>query len=100
MSDLAKWLLQLLKDLLATVIDIAKDVFIAIVKMALDVLAAVLSAIPVPEFAKTGLSQIIGSIDPAVWYYASHLRLGQCFAVLGAAFAFRMARKLLTLFQW
>lgn len=100
MTDFAYWLLDLVKKLLGYIIDIAKDVFIAIVKLVLDLFGELIAAIPAPDFATGGFSTVLQAIDPAVWYFAGRLNLSACFGVLASAFAFRMARKIVTLFQW
>lgn len=100
MTDFANWLLGLIKDLLQDAWDLLTDLFISLLDALLQALLTLINAIPLPQFLMDGLSNIFSNISPDVWYFASHFKFGQCFAVLGAAVAFRLARKLLTLFQW
>ena len=100
MTDFATWLLDLIKALFKAGLDFLKDVFIAIVKMVLGLIGDVIAAIPTPEFTTNSLGSMFSKLDPMVLYFVSHLNLTACFGVLAAAFAFRMARKVVTLFQW
>lgn len=100
MTELANWLLQLVKDVFTAVWDFIADAFINALELLLQGILAVLTAIPVPSFMSSGLSSAMGQISGDVWYFASHFRLGECLAILGAAVLFRLTRKALTLFQW
>jgi hypothetical protein len=100
MTDLAIWLLQLVKDVFTAIWDFVADAFINVFDLLLSGILAVLTAIPVPSFMSSGLSGAMSQISGDVWYFASHFRLGECLAILGAAVLFRLTRKALTLFQW
>lgn len=100
MSDFANWLLGLVKDVFAAVWDFVADAFINMLELLLQGLLAVVSAIPVPSFMQSGLSNSLGQISGDVWFFASHFRLSECLAILGAAVGFRLLRKFVTLFQW
>lgn len=100
MSAFADWLLQLVKDAIKAAWDFITDIFISVLDLVLQAVLALLSALPVPSFMSGGLSSALGQISGDVWYFASHFRISECFAILGAAVAFRLARKALTLFQW
>lgn len=100
MTELANWLLQLVKDIFTAVWTFISDAFINILELLLQGILAVLTAIPVPSFMSSGLGSAMGQISGDVWYFASHFRLGECLAILGAAVLFRLTRKALTLFQW
>jgi len=100
MSDFAAWLFQLVKDWLEAFWNFLTDIFISILELLLQAVLALFSAIPVPAFMTGGFSSALSAISPDVWYFASHFKIGQCMAILGAAVAFRLARKALTLFQW
>ena len=100
MTDFANWLLGLVKDVFKAVWDLIADAFINVLELLLQGILAVLSAIPVPAFMSSGLSSAMGQISGDVWFFASHFRLAECLAILGAAVVFRLTRKLVTLFQW
>lgn len=101
MSEFAKWLLGLVKALLEPLWNWVTDLFIAIAEMVLTGLAGLIKAIPAPAFlSSNGLSSAFAQIPPEVWYFATHFKFGACLAVLAAAVAFRLTRKLVTLGQW
>lgn len=100
MTELANWLLQLVKDIITGAWDFIQDVFIELFDLFLKALLALISALPVPAFMTSGIQSTLSSISSDVWFFASHLNISQCFAALAAAVAFRLARKVVTLFQW
>lgn len=100
MSDFSKWLLGLVKALFQPVWDFLTDFLIAGVELILQAFAAIITAIPVPSFATSGLGNLLAAIPGDVWFFAGHFRLGECFAVLGVGATFRLTRKFATLFQW
>ncbi len=100
-SGFASWLLSLIKDAFEALWLFLLDIFVAIADVVLGVIADAFVAIPAPDFlTQYSLQNIMSGIDPGILYFASGLHLGDCFAVLSAGFAFRMIRKVATLFQW
>lgn len=100
MRAFADWLLELVKKAFDAAWDFITDIFVSILAAFLDAISTLLGALPVPSFMSGGLSTVLGQISPDVWFFASHFKFSQCFAVLGAAVVFRLTRKVLTLFQW
>lgn len=100
MTEFANWLLGLVKDAIKAAWDFVADAFINILDLLLQGVVSVITAIPVPNFLQSGLSGTMSQISSDVWFFASHFRLGECLAILGAAVVFRLTRKVLTLFQW
>lgn len=101
MSDFADWLVALIKKLFTTIWDFVTDLLIALLDLLLTAVLALINALPLPDFLKVGgLQTLINLISPDVWYFASKFKLGECLAMFGAAVAFRLARKAVTLFQW
>lgn len=78
-----------------------EDLPIKIFEGFLGVIASAIEAIPVPSFAAGGgLQSALNSISPDILYFLSQSGVSQGMAILGAAMAFRLGRKLLTLGQW
>ena len=98
--QLADWLLGLVRDLLKTILDLAYDIFVNLLDGLLSAVLALISALPVPDFLTTGLGSLFSALPSDVWYFIQYFRLAECLAALGAAVAFRLARKAATLFQW
>lgn len=100
MSAFADWLLALVKDIFKAAWDFLSDIFISILELFLQGFLTLITAIPVPSFVTSGLGSALSGIPSDVWYFAGHFKFAQCFAILGAAFTFRLLRKVVTLFQW
>lgn len=100
MTDFSKWLFGLIKALFEPVWNFLTDLFIATAELVLNALAGLITALPSPGFASSGLGPLLASIPSDVWFFAGNLRIGECFAVLGAGAAFRLTRKIATFFQW
>lgn len=108
MTDLAKWLLDLVKALFDAIWDFLGDVFIHIVEFVLLAVSKTISLIVLPCFASVtsagsalqGAFNSIAGTAPAIMYFAQYLHLDQCFAMLSCAIIFVFVRKAVTLFQW
>lgn len=96
-NDFITWTESLFNDLIEFLTDLPKKAFEGI----LDALAALIEAIPVPEFVQTGgLQSAVSALPESIQYCLFQSGMAQALAVLSLGFAFRMTRKLLTLFQW
>ena len=100
LADAVKWLWDLVKDAFTALFDLLKDLAVWIFDGILTAVGAAIAAIPVPAFLSTGLQSLFAGLDGSVLYFLGPLRLTEGFAMIGAAVAFRLARKALTLFQW
>lgn len=100
MSKFAEWLVGLVKEAFTALFTLLLDLVIEAFDLLLTALSAIMAAVPLPQFATQGIGSLLANIPPEVWYFAGPLKIGECFAVLGAAFSFRMLRKILTFFQW
>lgn len=96
----AEWLWGLVKDLVDAVVELLRDLVVWALDGVLGALAAIIAAIPVPSFVQVGLGDILSGVHPMIGYFASGLNIGAGLSLLAAGFAFRMLRKVLTLFQW
>lgn len=100
-SAFAAWLLGLFVKVFVAVWDLFTDLFIALADAFLQALAAVVSAIPAPDFlTQHGLQSAFSQLSGDVLFFLSVFNIGTGIAMLGSAFAFRMLRKVVTLFQW
>lgn len=100
-SSFASWLLKMLVKLVAAVWDLFTDLFINLADLALSAVAALIVAIPAPAFLQSvNLQSAFASIGPDVLYFIGVFNIGTGIALLGSGFAFRMVRKVVTLFQW
>jgi hypothetical protein len=96
-NDLVAWVNSLFADLVQFLTDLPKMAFHGV----LDALATVIESIPVPSFVETnGLQDVVSVLPESVQYLLAQSGMAQGLAVLGLGLAFRLSRKLFTLFQW
>lgn len=100
LDKLTGWLLQLVTEALSALVSWLKDLAVWAVEAAFGAVAAVLSAIPVPDITGGGMSALWGGLDSGILWVASAVGIPQALAMFGAAYSFRLARKVATLFQW
>lgn len=96
-----QWLFGLFKSVFVGLWDLVTDLFISLVEIVFTALAAAINSIPAPAFlTQYSLTNLFAMLPDYVLYFVGAMNLGACFAVIGAGFAFRMARKIFTLGQW
>lgn len=100
LNQFTSWLLDLVHQVFSSLWDFVVDAFINIVDLILGAVVALFALIPVPDSLRSGLGALWGQLDPGIVYIVSAIGLPQVLAMFGAAYAFRLARKVLTLFQW
>lgn len=100
LSQFTEWLVSLVKASLAALWTFLTDLFIALVEMIVGGLVALLSLIPVPGFMSGGLQSVYGMLDPAILYLLAASGVPAALTIIGAAYLFRIGRKVATLFQW
>ena len=94
------WLLDLFKRVFVALWSFVQDAFILLLDLLLSAIVAVLGAIPVPAQLSAGLGSLWSALDPAIIHFLTLFGLPQALALVGAAFVFRLGRKIVTLFQW
>lgn len=99
-GDLTSWLLSLVREFFKDLWEFFTDIAIGLLELLLLAVISVVGAIPAPSFLQGGLNSLFLGLDPAVIYFLNLFGLPQAFAMFGTAFVFRMARKVVTLFQW
>lgn len=101
LDDITDWLAQLVRDVWDAFVTLLKDFLVWIVETVLNVVAWIIELIPVPDFLSgVSIASMLGSAGPSVAWAVSTFRIGECIALIAAAYAFRLLRKLLTLGQW
>lgn len=100
LSQFTAWLGQLAKDVLAALWQMLVDIVTFIIDVIAGAFVALLSQIPVPEFLQQGLQSVYGQLDPGIVYLLAASGLPAALGILGTGYAFRIARKVATLFQW
>ena len=101
LSALAKWLNDAFVAVFVALWQITEDLMIDGLDLFLQGVSAVLSALPTPTFLNgVSLQSLFGQLGSDMLFFFGQFRIGDAIALVGAAFAFRIARKVVTLFQW
>lgn len=94
------WLLNLLKEFVQFVQDFLYDITVKVFEEVLGIISSVIGSIPVPSGLSGGLQSFLNGVDPGILYFLGKSGFASAVAIIGAGYAFRMTRKVLTLFQW
>jgi hypothetical protein len=96
-NTVVAWVSDLWTDLTEFFSDLPKEILEGI----LDALASLIESIPVPALVQNNsLGDAFSALPSSVQYFLGQSGLVQALAIVASGFAFRMTRKLLTLFQW
>lgn len=94
------WVWGVVKAAFTAVLDLLRDLGVWVVDQVLTVLGDLIAALPVPDFLAQGMDVMFSALHPSILYFVGLLKVPQGLALIGAAVAFRMLRKLATLGQW
>ncbi|ATJ85796.1 DUF2523 domain-containing protein [Ralstonia solanacearum] len=101
LSALAQWLDSVFVAIFTALWQITEDLFIDSLDLLLQGVTAVLNTLPAPTFLSgVSLQAAFSSLGGDILFFFGVFNIGQGIGLLGGAFAFRMARKVVTLFQW
>lgn len=100
LNDFTTWLLELVKKVFLAVWDFLSDLFVSILSTVLDAFVALIVSIPLPGWLTGGLAETFGAMDSGVIYIVTACGLPAALSIVGGGYAFRMLRKIFTLFQW
>lgn len=100
LEQFTAWLGGLVKDFVAALEQMLKDVFIAITESVLDMVVYVVGLIPVPDVAQSGFQYLITPLPQGTLFILGQVGFAAGMAIIGSAYAARILRKLVTLFQW
>lgn len=100
-SAFGQWLLSLFVKVFVAIWDLFGDLVIALADAFLQALAALVSALPAPTFlTQYSLQSAFSQMSGDILFFLTVFNIGPGIAMLGSGFAFRMLRKVVTLFQW
>lgn len=100
-SKITQWSSGAMTSAGHSIVSLIKDAVVWVISRILDLFALIVSAIPVPDFmSQYSLGNLLSLAGPDVGWFMVILRIPECFVVIGSGYAFRLLRKLLTLFQW
>lgn len=101
LSDLTAWLKKWALWLWEGFETLMHDVLVFWVEVILDLFAMIIEAIPPPNFL-TGhtLGGLLSGAGPTVSWLVVNFNIPACAGVIGAAYVYKVLRKMATLFQW
>jgi len=100
LQEFTTWLLSLVVKVFAALWDFVADAFINILDLLLSAVVGLISLIPLPAFISGGLQSLFSSLDPGILYLITSAGLPLGLGFIGAAYVFKLIRKVVTLFQW
>ncbi|MFZ5507596.1 MAG: hypothetical protein ACOY7P_19105 [Pseudomonadota bacterium] len=100
LDKLTDWLFDLFAEAFESLWDFLHDVAISIVDLVLAAVVGIASLIPVPTFMAQGLGSLFAALDGSILYMLTALGIPTALGMIGAAYLFRLGRKVATLFQW
>ncbi|MGY3943748.1 DUF2523 family protein [Aeromonas tecta] len=90
------WILHLCQSLLQWF----EDILLTTLEKILTAIRFVISSIPMPDFLQYSLQDLFNYIPSDVVYFLNMSGISQAFLFISMGVAFRMVRKVATLFQW
>lgn len=100
LSQFTQWLYGLFKSAFDALWNFVVDAATALVDLFVGAVVGLLSMIPVPAFLSNGMQSVYGSLDPGILYLLAASGIPAALGIIGTGYAFRLARKVVTLFQW
>ena len=100
LTEFTAWLVNLVKQWFVDLWTFVVDAFINLLDLVLGAVVGLLALIPIPDFMAGGLAGIFGGMDPGILYFVQRLGVFTGFAMIGAAYGFKLVRKVVTLFQY
>lgn len=100
LKDFTEWLLKLIAKLFTAVWDFLSDIFVSILEGVVNAFVSLIASIPMPGWLTGGLGGVFGQMDSGILYIVSACGVPAALAIIGGGYAFRMLRKIFTLFQW
>lgn len=101
LEKLTNWLKELVLAIWQAFSDFMSDLLLKALELWLVSVTLMWSKVPMPDFLDGySLCSLISQAGPTVGWAMNTFRIGEGLGLLAAGFAFRMVRKLATLFQW
>lgn len=100
LAQFTQWLFNLLKAAFLAAWQFITDAFVWLVDQVVGAFVVLVSLVPVPGFIATGLQPLFSALDGSIAWLVMQVGIPQALGIIGAGYAFRLARKFATLFQW
>ncbi len=101
LTDLTDWIRDLVESVMGQLMAYFTDLFQLWFAAAIDTALLILNAVPFPDFLSgVSICGILSGGGPIVGWAISTMQVPAGVALIAAGFAFRMGRKVFTVFQW
>lgn len=100
LEQFTTWLVDLVRKVFDALWTWITDAAIAVAEGVLTALAALLALIPMPAFLAAGMQAFFNGLGGDILYFLNACGLPSALAIIGSGYAFRLVRKVVTLFQW
>lgn len=100
LAEFTAWLKSLVITVFSVLWDLVTDLLINFFDLVVTGFATVIAAIPVPAWMSGGLQTYWAQLDNGALFVLSACGVPAALSIIGAAYVFRFARKIATLFQW
>ena len=101
LSQLTGWVANVVHTFFSAIVQVLKDLVTYVLGVILGLVVTAISAVGTPSFlADYSLGTVLGQAGPVVGFFLAQFQIPAGLAMIGTGYAFRLARKFLTLFQW
>lgn len=101
LTNFKDWFIQVIKDVWTAVSGFYHDMSLAFLRKVLEVVAEMVKQIQVPAWmADYSVGHLFSYLSPSLGYFVDRLGFSVGISLIGAGYAFRVARKLATALQW
>jgi hypothetical protein len=101
LTDLTNWIVVIIKSLMPFIFAFFTDLLELVVSAGVDSAIFIIYIVPTPDFLSgVSICGILSNGGSTVGWAISTMQVPAGMALISAAFAFRMARKVFTVFQW
>ncbi|WP_421199154.1 hypothetical protein [Aeromonas enteropelogenes] len=107
LDSFRNWLREIIESVLMWVVEFFQSIFqwfedtlLTLFEKILAALRFVIEQIPMPDILKYSLQDLISHVPPELMYFLNQSGISEAFMFISMGVAFRMMRKIATLFQW
>ena len=101
LSQLTSWFANTLHTLFTAIAQLLKDLVTYVIAAVLGLFEMAIDSITPPAFlTQYSMQNLLGQTGPVVMFFMAQFQIPAGLGILASGWAFRLARKFLTLFQW
>lgn len=100
MEEIYNAITEWFKTLWTDTVEFFTDLPLIVLDGVLSAFASLIASIPTPAFLANGLDTLLDPLPSSILYFLAQSGFSEAIALVGAGVAFRLSRKVFTLFQW